>query len=423
MPSARLVDVLRSFRRLLTGRRGNSTILLALSALPVFAGLSLSIDYGLARAARGRLDTAAISAASQATSAAAEAFLAGANDAMEVGIAAARARFIAQTASQEAVTINPVQVALSQSGGLFNATVSYTGAMPTSIARLVGVSTLPLSGQASASFSYSPPVDLQLLVSTSSSMTWPATPAERVKLERLIAGLKPAPTLPGHLVKAASNAGPDEYEFALKNHIVSRITAVQDAVSRMVRMMNTLDVENRLQLGLYTYDQGLNPIHPLSHDLNSVLRAVPALVPTMSACNAHCADTSLGRALQTLAAADAALPQGAEGTPQRYLFVVTDGLQDEDDAPQPSVRAIKGTDCDGMKALGFTIMILHLPYPYLPNNVVYNRVGEPMADQVKIGLQACASSPNYVFEATDPAEISVKLQNMLRLALRTASHP
>jgi Flp pilus assembly protein TadG len=401
-------------------RRGNSTMLLALSALPILAGVSVSVDYAMAQAAHGRLDQAAASAAKQATSAAADALLSGANDPLQAGVFAARARFTAQIAGQGSLEMNPLQVALDQSNGVFNATVSYSGSVATSFARVVGISSLPVSGQASASFSYSPPVDVQVLMDVSSSMTWAATPAERAKLERLIAGFKPTATLPVHAKKGEacgfachwSNTEVDYYQLALSNHIPLRVTLLQDAVIGLLRTMSTLDAVGRFGIGLYSFDNAFHVVHPLSHDLRSVLQSVPKI-----------ANSSLQNAAQALATADAALPRGGDEAPHRFVFIVTDGVEDEANAGAAGIHALAPGACDGLKSLGFAVLVLHTPYPALPNSVLYTQAVAPVANRIAPALQACASAPSYVFEAKDGPEMVHQMQNMLRVALRSTTQP
>jgi Flp pilus assembly protein TadG len=419
-------------QRLFTTRRGNSVVLFALSSVPVLALLSFGVDYTLARVTRGKLDLAADSAAVQATSAASDAYLAGVSDAMQIGIAAARARFTAQTAGEKSVEVSPLQVALSQNGGLFNATVSYSATMNTSIARVIGIDSLPISGQATASVSYSPPVDIQLLVDTSSSMTTAATAADRAKLERLTAGFKPTVKLPEHVAKNEacafachwSDTAPDFYQLAQKSHVALRIDLVRDAVAGLIHSVKALDTDNRFQLGLYTFNQNFSPVLPLTHSLTSAERAVSQIVPSVTDCSTRCADTSLTHALQGLATADAALPQagvdGREAMPQRYLLIITDGIRN-DEAAEPG--AIAPTDCTIMKTLGFSVLVLYLPYPAMPTNGLYTQAIAPKVNTVVPALQACASSANYFFEAREAADINKQLQAMFRLVLRTSSRP
>jgi hypothetical protein len=252
-----------------------------------------------------------------------------------------------------------------------------------------------------------------------------------MKLERLLGSMKPAPKLPAHVAKGEacgfachwSNTAPDYYQWALKNHIMLRVNVLQDAVMGLLRTMSNLDGEDRFQLGLYSFDAHFHALHPLSPDLGSIARAVPNIVPDITDCTAQCADTSLRAALHELAAADAGLPRGGDNVPQRFVFIVTDGVQDDDAAGGPAIRPVASNDCDAMKFLGFTVMVLYTPYPEMPGNALYQQAVAPLAGRIMPALQACASSANYVFQANDPSDIISQMQNMLRLALRTVSHP
>ncbi len=424
----RRVRRLRSvWHTLLATRRGNSVTLFALSAVPVLALLSVGVDYALARVTRSKLDLAADSAAVQAT---------GAADAMQVGIAAARARFTSQTAGEKSVEVSPLQVALSQRGGLFSATVSYNATMATTIARMVGIESLPISGQASASRSYSPPVDIELLVDMSSSMTLAASAADRARLEKLTAGFKFSGKPPAHVTKGEacgfachwSNTTPDFYQLAEKNHITLRLDVVREAVAGLVGRITRLDADNRFQLGLYGFNGKFISLQPLTRDLGAAVKAAGLIGPSVTDCSTQCADTAFSAAVRSLAAADSVLPQpgaeaGGDAVPQRYVIIITDGVRNDPGTPPAEPGPIAPTDCNPMKTLGFSVSVLYMPYPGRMASNAYASALAESADRLVPALQACASSPSYFFAAQEPADVSAQLQSIFRLILRTSSHP
>jgi hypothetical protein len=69
-----------------------------------------------------------------------------------------------------------------------------------------------------------------------------------------------------------------------------------------------------------------------------------------------------------------------------------------------------------------SILVLYTPYTPIPSNGYYVQRVEPASTQIVPNLQACASSPNYFFIASDAADINMQMQNMLRLVVRSTSH-
>ncbi len=102
--------MLGSARNRRLGRLGNVAMLVALTAVPLSGMVALSVDFGAASVAKGRLDLAADAAALLATTAASNAWKAGQPNAVQQGIAAAQGRFDAESASQPRVAIGPVSV-------------------------------------------------------------------------------------------------------------------------------------------------------------------------------------------------------------------------------------------------------------------------------------------------------------------------
>jgi Flp pilus assembly protein TadG len=411
------------------GRAGNILILVALAAVPLIGMVALAVDFGRASLVKGKLDLAADEAALLATTAASNGWKEGNVNALAEAIAAAQARFRAQTTSQSAVAIGPLNVALTRVGGLFNVTVSYTAQTTTTFAQVVGIATLPISGQSSASLSLNPYVDIQILMDVSSSMTLAATSDAMTAMVTMVAAF-PSANVKGDASKGCTlachwSATDDYYLRAIKKKIPLRITVLQSAVGGVIDTLVGLDTDNRFRLGLYTFAQRLNPaIYDLSANVAGAQAYIQNIAPDLNSCSNDqtCPETNFSAAMAKLTTLALPLPQQADLTPQRFLFVVTDGVYDQYSPPR-QIGAFSPADCAGLKALGVSILVLYTPYMApVPSNAYYIANVLPKSPQIVPNLQACASSPSYYFVANDATDINTQLQNMLQLVVQTSSH-
>ena len=421
--------LLRFGRRL--GRGGNVLILSALAALPTIGIVALAVDFGRANILKTSLDLAADSAALAGVTTASNAWMKGDPNAVAEGIAAAQARFQAQSGPQFAALTAPINVAMTRNGGLFNVSVGYTGQIGTSFARALGVLTLPVNGQSGASLSLNPYVDIQILMDVSSSMTVAATTQDIAAMTALTKGFIPNGSTPSNIDPGEGCAfachwtttNVDYYQLAVKNKIQLRITVLQDAVAQLINTLVGLDTSGRFELGLYTFSQQFNVVEPLSYNIANELPSVSAIVPDINSCTNNCPDTYFDKAMQSLTTLDQGLPQQGPQVPQRFLFLVSDGVYDQySSSGARQIGAFNPKDCDALKALGFSILVLYTPYLPLPTNGFYVANVQPISPQIVPNLEACASSPNYFFVAADAAGIKTQLQNMLQLVVQSSGH-
>ena len=430
MRSVEMIARLRRLRAWQHRRSGNVALLVALAAVPLAGMVALSVDFGMASVIRGKLNLAADSAALLATTAASNAYRQGATNAVQQGVAAATTRFQAQSGNQADVTIDPVQVVLTQNGGLFNATVSYTAAMPTTFASVLGITRLPISGQSSATLSFNPLVDVQVLMDTSSSMTLAATTADMATLENLTANFNPQGPLPGNVGRGEScafachwsNTQEDYYQLALRNNVQLRVSVLQTAVTNLITTMQQDNINNRFQLGLYTFNQNFNVVYPLSYNVTGANASVQAIVPDLNDCSSNCPDTYFSKAMAGITAVDTGLPQTGSNVPQRYLLIITDGVFDDVVGGSRAIGAFSPNDCAAIKQLGVTVMVLYTPYLPIPDNAFWVDHVEPITPQIPPNLQACASGQTFFFSANDATGINTELQQMFQLVLQTSSH-
>jgi Flp pilus assembly protein TadG len=419
-----------------SARAGNILILVALTAVPLIGMVALAIDFGRASLVKGKLDLAADEAALLATTTASNAWKVNDANAVTEGIAAAKARFLAQTTY---LSSNPsmanstlVNVGLTRTGGLFNANVTYTAQTPTTFAWVVGITTLPIAGQSSASLSLNPYIDIQILMDVSSSMTL-ATPDAMPAMAALAKSFKAAPgqKVPDNIDEACTLAchwtstGTDYYKLALQNNVQLRITVLQSAVGNLISTLTGLDTDNRFRLGLYSFNMQLNTVYALSPDVAGALTSITGIAPDVNFCSndQSCPETYFSKSMAQLTALALPAPQQANMVPQRFLFIVGDGVYDQYVSNQRQIGAFNPVDCAALKAQGVSILVLYTPYAApVPTNAYYVQHIQPISDQIEPNLQACASSPSYYFVANDATDINTKLQTMLQLVVQTSSH-
>lgn len=288
-------------------------------------------------------------------------------------------------------------------------------------------------------------------------------------------------------------------QYILKEDYV--LAATEDVINQMVQ-----NQQGQFSVGVYQFNDnvsgiatgttGVDSLAEASSDLKTVLKKVTAvdynLTPTETAIpaliNASASDatvpangyTDFADSMNNLrtgtndnlgALAPASTTAGLKpSTPQRDLFIVTDGLEDSlngngtryqgemTSVTTENNGTITGPDaavCYPYKQLGFTVYVLYVPYNRVPNTTYYvaaddgisdpwtnedypaieNSGGQSNGSTIQnyvegtsgmttspdmAALEACASSPSDFFEATDSSQIDSKMTAMLQSALTTS---
>jgi Flp pilus assembly protein TadG len=286
-----------------------------------------------------------------------------------------------------------------------------------------------------------------------------------------------------------------QYGVRLRSDVV--ISAAENVISSMEANEQAPD---QFSVGVYQFNTDIAPLFPTqsqigttnpeaSTDLEGALSAVDAIdyyknptapVPTLPNVSSACCETDFPVAVQDLlagtysngmrfgSAITAAGSGNTQATPQKDVFIVTDGMQDSDstgtrengemtsaiaeNASYSSNLAV----CKNFKSLGFTVYVLYIDYNSLPNEYYMTQSVTPTpyftedfpnvnAGQVttqedaepssttnggyppgpntvspdEAALQACASSPSDFFVANNAADISTAMNAMLKSALST----
>ncbi len=432
-------------------RRGNVAMMMGLLAMPLVALVGLAVDLGNATWARAKLDGAADAAALLATTVASNQYQAGTSNPTSAAISAASARFNAmlgitppQYGFAPNVTLNPVTVTVTQSNGLFTSNVSYTGAYQTFLGWVVGVKQIALGGASAATLSVNPYVDIQVLMDVSSSMTIAATANDIANMGNLTKNYKANSNTPGNADPGTAcgfachwdNAGDDYLALARNNNIKLRIDVLSAAVGNLITNIASLNTNSAFRLGLSTFNAAYTQIYPVSSNISGANSALAQIAPDINPCanDASCPETNFDNAMGQLGSSTQTPGDGStQAKAQQFLFIVSDGLVDEDNGSR-IIAPINPSSCQALKKQGVTILTLYTYYNPLPSNNFYNQhvlryqpnqpANQPnfQDDQIAQAMVACASSSSLAFVATDATQIDAQLQQLLAAALKTSGH-
>jgi Flp pilus assembly protein TadG len=255
----------------------------------------------------------------------------------------------------------------------------------------------------------------------------------------------------------------DNYGLARKNNITLRLDELNSGVSTLLQTASAAAQSTvfatppKYQFSIYSMDSlwqiGLTQLMGLTSNYTSgwTTASTKFGVMEMSSNNNNCAnaacssstttpggdvgtnyDDSLGKLSQTTY-----IPTPGNGTnepsdtPQEVLFIVTDGVEDEQSGARrleqtindlggdPSASPygnIKGTNwCTAIKARGIKIAILYTDYLAVPANSWYVSHVDPYQSKIGTDLQACATPGLFIDEAND-ANIGQDLANLFNLS-------
>jgi len=255
----------------------------------------------------------------------------------------------------------------------------------------------------------------------------------------------------------------DNYALARKNNITLRVDELNGGVSTLLQTASSSAQSSlfatppKYRFSIYSMDSlwqiGLNQLMALTSSYTSGWTTASANFGVMemysnnnNCANAACSsstttpggdvatnyDDSLGKLSQT-----SYIPNPGNGTnqpsdtPQEVLFIVTDGVEDEESnsrrleqtindlAGDPSASPygnVKGTNwCTTIKNRGVKIAILYTDYLAVPANNWYVTHIEPFQSSIASDLQACATPGLFIDENND-ANIGADLAKLFNLA-------
>jgi Flp pilus assembly protein TadG len=429
----RVAGAIRRFRR---SEGGNVLLTFGLLLIPLMAAVGAAVDYGRANNYRSQLmaaaDAASVGAVAKSSPAVAAAITMQNDGNIPSGVADALAIFNAQllTKTNWWSGLAP-QATVTKSNGVVSSTVQFTAQVPAMFMKLFGKTSIPISGISKASNRVPLYIDFYLLLDNTPSMGVGATTGD---IAKMVNNTSDKCAFACHDLSTTPN---DYYQKAKNLGVTTRIDVVRSATQQMMDTAAATETFlNQFRAAIYTFgtsctDPGLVTVKSLTSSLSSAKSAAASIdlmtIPYQGYNNDQC--TNFDDVLTDL---NAKIPTPGNGTsatsPQKFLFFVSDGVNDANNPTSCSKPLYGGTRCQEpidtsvctkIKNRDIKIAVLYTTYLPLPTNAWYNTWIGPWQTQIATNMQNCAS-PGLYFEVGPNQGISEALNALFKKALAEA---
>jgi len=226
----------------------------------------------------------------------------------------------------------------------------------------------------------------------------------------------------------------DYFGIARQIGVTLRLDVVQQAAVNVVStMISAEETAGQFSVGVYEFSNALQQVYPTSGEASTNLSAALSAVQTIRnspPLTTDAPDTDFPTSANALASQVTAGGTGlTSSTPQKNLFIVTDGMNDTsvfgNQVLAPMTSSTNETICQQFKNKGFAVYVLYIPYLPVPN-VTYLQKGMPVAEPTNTSpniqaLQACASASKYFYTASSATAITQAMASMIQTALSSAA--
>lgn len=419
-------------RKLLTDKSGNFAMTTALVIVPLIAVGGLALDVTNAMLVKTELqnaaDAAAVGAIATSSPAVAAAMSMTKDGSVAIGQDDANKLFLSQASSDlQNIPVN-INIAVTRTGNIVSSSVSFSATVPTTLSQVIGKTSIPVSGSASAQYQTATFMDFYMLLDNTPSMGIGATTTD---IQTMISHTTDSCAFACHNLDTTDNY----YNLAKTLGVTTRIDVVRQATQKLTDTATTNRVtSDQYRMAVYTFGSqaekvGLTSVSPLLSDMSQVKSATSAVdlmtVPSQSYNNDQ--DTSFDTMLTQLGPIIGAGGGGTTNTDrQKVLFLVTDGVGDSY-KPNTCTKTTTGgrcqepldvSFCQPLKNQNVKIAILYTTYFPLPTNGWYNQWIAPFQSQIGTDLQSCAS-PGLYFEVSPTEGISDAMNALFLKVIRS----
>ena len=420
-----------AWARLLGAREGAVAPIYAVAIIPVIVMLGAGVDYGAAENDKAKLDAALDAASLAAVSVSAS------QPTTAQAQTVATNMFYGAISSLPNVAVTSLSVNVSDKAGVRTAALSYTATTPTAFMKIVGRPTMTLGGSSTAAQNNPTYMDFYLLLDNTPSMGLGATQTDINNLINATAS-KAQDSSCAFACHDLSGAS-DYYTLAKQIGVTMRIDVVRQATQQLMDTAQSMAaVTNQFRMAIGTF--GTACIAPGATQQLSLVTGLTDPASAKSAASAvdlmtiqyqnynndQCTDFNAA-----LTQANAYIPSPGDGSssasPQKILFLVSDGVNDSYDpsACQQNTtsgrcqESINTSYCQTMKNRGVQIAVLYTTYLPLPNNSWYMSWIAPFASSISTNMQNCAS-PGLYFEVSPTQGISAAMNALFTTVVRQA---
>lgn len=264
-------------------------------------------------------------------------------------------------------------------------------------------------------------VDIDLWLDASASMGVAADEAGRDRLRALSANDREhrncafACHMPTRLTVADNQIWATSMQRAHANGIKLRIDVMKDSLEILLSELAEARTEHAVvpRLSAAALANNWNRQLNLTGDLEAVRNYVRGFSLSSSAAS---------RLSRTMATGRDAIPvtaqqrRGTADDPQRFVILVTDGMQF--DWGNISPGPISAEVCAQIRQRVNRLIVVHIPYVRLDGDNAFNHWVRPVYDQLGPALQACAS-PNSYLKADKPDDLHTAFRQIARMVTAT----
>jgi Flp pilus assembly protein TadG len=182
----RLTALARRFRR---DSRGNVAVIFTMALLPILAGIGSAIDYSQASRMKAKMQSAADAASVASISVNSAGYIAASqmttDGSVAAGVTEANNIFNGNLNATSGYNALAESSTVTKTGATLNSVVTFSATVPVVFMKVLGYTTLTVSGTSRASSSLPPYLDFYLMLDVSGSMGLPSTNAEQTRLSAI----------------------------------------------------------------------------------------------------------------------------------------------------------------------------------------------------------------------------------------------
>jgi len=456
---------------------GNVAVIFTLALIPIMTAVGCAVDYTMATRMRAKLQAAADAASVAALAQKSPGFTAAAamtsNGSVAAAVTDAKNVFNANMNGIGGYTLSSLTATVTKTGIKLASNVQFTATVPVVFLKILGFTTVTVTGSSSSSGSLPPYLDFYLMLDVSGSMGLPSTNAEQTRL----AAINPdnysqypnGCTFACHfttqnacgnssqkyntngyclgysLSRTAGNSGNSPVTSCPTDGTSACIQLRADAVGYAVTQLfitanSSAKVSNQFRIGLYPFIRYLYTYFALTSSINgsttnsSTINYAAAnlatLLDTGANSNLGSGGTHFENAFPSMNSLITSVGDGSTwNNTLPYVFLVTDGAQNYQTqwnlgwSGSNSPTTLDPALCTTLKNRGIIISVLYIPYQPIQNPTTFANSEDFYANAnipyISPVLQNCAS-PNFFFTANTPADITTALNAMFNAALKSA---